>query len=190
MKHSTWHEQGTSRAPPSVARGLALLAGLALGVTALRSLGQSFRKPPAAAVVCDRPVEVADAAGWRLGCADGWQDAGCAEARSGARVVRAGGGVGARTCRVQNGAMSGQARLVSRLPLLLNRATVADLTLLPAIGPKRAAVIVADREARGPFGRVDELRRVHGIGPTLLRRLAPWLSVAPADTRERTGERL
>jgi competence protein ComEA len=40
-----------------------------------------------------------------------------------------------------------------------------------------AARIVADRERNGPFRRVDDLERVSGIGPTLLARLRPLVTV-------------
>jgi comEA protein len=59
----------------------------------------------------------------------------------------------------------------------LNRATVADLVRLPGLGPKRAAAIVENRERVGPFRSVDEVTRVPGIGPAILERLRPRLSV-------------
>jgi competence protein ComEA len=49
-------------------------------------------------------------------------------------------------------------------PLDLNTATATDLEALPGIGPTLAAAIVADRERNGPFGSVDDLLRVRGIG--------------------------
>lgn len=46
----------------------------------------------------------------------------------------------------------------------LNTASAEELATLPGIGPVTAAAIVADRAARGPFRRVDDLTRVRGIG--------------------------
>ena len=46
----------------------------------------------------------------------------------------------------------------------LNTATVAELDALPGIGPSTAQKIVDDRTANGPFGTVDDLVRVSGIG--------------------------
>ena len=46
----------------------------------------------------------------------------------------------------------------------LSTAPVAELALLPEIGPSLAARIVADRAARGPFGSVDDLARIGGFG--------------------------
>lgn len=57
-------------------------------------------------------------------------------------------------------------------PVDADRADSAALEALPGIGPALAARIVADREARGPFGSVAGLERVAGIGPGMTRRLA------------------
>jgi hypothetical protein len=59
-----------------------------------------------------------------------------------------------------------------------NRAEPAALEALPGIGPARAAAIGAARE-EAPFCRVSELRRVRGIGPVTLSRIAPFLQVDP-----------
>ena len=56
----------------------------------------------------------------------------------------------------------------------LNRASAAELGLLPGIGPRLAERIVDDRAARGPFESVDDLARVPGVGPRLLERVRPY----------------
>ena len=48
--------------------------------------------------------------------------------------------------------------------LNINTATIEDFTSLPNIGPSRAAAIVSYREREGPFGSVDDLMNVGGIG--------------------------
>ncbi len=68
-------------------------------------------------------------------------------------------------------------RLLADAPLDLNRATRADLQLLPRIGPTLASRIVEDRETRGCFDDPSELTRVRGIGEATLERLAPLLTV-------------
>ncbi|HKN66533.1 MAG TPA: helix-hairpin-helix domain-containing protein [Gemmatimonadaceae bacterium] len=50
-------------------------------------------------------------------------------------------------------------------------ATAGQLDALPGVGPVMARRIVADREKRGPFGSLANLRRVKGIGPALAARL-------------------
>jgi len=59
----------------------------------------------------------------------------------------------------------------------LNTATAEDLTHLPAIGPARARAIVEDRRRRGPFGRLEDLLRVPGIGAKTIERLRGRVSV-------------
>ncbi len=61
----------------------------------------------------------------------------------------------------------------------LNRATVAELVVLPGLGQRLAERVVADRAERGPFRSVDELDRVQGVGAALVERLAPYLVVEP-----------
>ena len=53
-------------------------------------------------------------------------------------------------------------------PIDLNRATADDLDRLPGIGPSTAQAIVDYRDQHGPFGSVDDLLDVRGIGPAKL----------------------
>jgi competence protein ComEA len=46
----------------------------------------------------------------------------------------------------------------------LNSATLVELEALPGIGPTLAEAIIAERERRGGFRSVNELRDVRGIG--------------------------
>ncbi len=65
------------------------------------------------------------------------------------------------------------------LRLDLNRATVAELVVLPGLGQKLAERVVADRAERGPYRTVEELDRVQGISAATVERLAPYLVVEP-----------
>ena len=49
-------------------------------------------------------------------------------------------------------------------PVDLNTATPAQLDTLPGVGPSLAAAIISERERRGGFTSVDQLRDVRGIG--------------------------
>jgi competence protein ComEA len=77
-------------------------------------------------------------------------------------VIPAGGGIGS----ARPGTGSGTAPPVG--PVDLNRATADELDLLPGIGPSTAQAIVDYRDQHGPFGSVDELLDVRGIGPAKL----------------------
>lgn len=59
----------------------------------------------------------------------------------------------------------------------INTATAAELEVLPGIGEKRAADIVADRTANGPFRIPEDLDRVEGIGPGTLEGLMDYITV-------------
>jgi competence protein ComEA len=60
-------------------------------------------------------------------------------------------------------------------PLDLNTATTSELQSISGIGPTLAAKIIAGR----PYKKVDDLLRVSGIGPRLLDRIRPYVTVNP-----------
>ncbi len=62
-------------------------------------------------------------------------------------------------------------------PIDLNTATEAQLETLPGIGPSFAAAIIRERERRGGFTSVDQLRDVRGIGEKRFAELKPLVSV-------------
>jgi competence protein ComEA len=61
-------------------------------------------------------------------------------------------------------------------PVNVNEAGASELMKLPGIGPTLAARIVAARAER-PFGSVEDLRRVSGIGVKTLDKLRPFVRV-------------
>lgn len=53
----------------------------------------------------------------------------------------------------------------------INKADAATLAAaINGVGMKRAEAIIAYRDAHGPFKSVDDLVRVQGIGPNILKR--------------------
>ncbi len=79
--------------------------------------------------------------------------------------------------------LRGPARQLFGLPIDLNCARAATLESFPGIGPVRARAIIEERQIRR-FERVDDLTRVHGIGPKTLARLRPAVSVTPLPLTE------
>ncbi len=63
-------------------------------------------------------------------------------------------------------------------PLDLNSATMAELTRLPGVGPKRAEEIIRYRLTHG-FRRPADLMRIRGIGPRTYLKLKPLIEVRP-----------
>lgn len=62
----------------------------------------------------------------------------------------------------------------------LDRAPAEELARLPRVGPGLAARIVADREEHGPFGSLEALDRVPGVGPTALAAIRPHATFSAA----------
>ncbi|MGC3999012.1 MAG: helix-hairpin-helix domain-containing protein [Anaeromyxobacter sp.] len=71
-------------------------------------------------------------------------------------------------------------RLVLGLPVDPNLAAAEELASVPGLSRSLGAAVVADREQNGPFGSVDDLLRVSGIGPRRLERARAFLDVHPA----------
>ena len=72
--------------------------------------------------------------------------------------------------------------------LNLNRATTAELRLVPGLGDSLSQRIVESRDRHGQFRSVDELRRIPGIGPKILERIRPHLFVDSAELAPRPGQ--
>jgi competence protein ComEA len=62
-------------------------------------------------------------------------------------------------------------------PVDVNRASADQLDELPGVGPTTAEAIIAHREQNGPFGSVDELIDVRGIGEAKLEQLRDLVTV-------------
>ena len=69
-------------------------------------------------------------------------------------------------------------------PVDLDIAPVEDIVALRHVGPALAKRIVADRDSFGPFGSLEGLRRVKGIGPSMVEKLdsAVTFSLVPRPT--------
>ena len=88
-----------------------------------------------------------------------------------------------QTQQARAGEIRGPARRLFGLSIELNCAGARTFETLEGIGSVRARRIVEER-ARQPFERVDDLLRVHGIGPKTLANLR---LVVAANPRTRKG---
>ncbi|MGB5539535.1 MAG: helix-hairpin-helix domain-containing protein [Gammaproteobacteria bacterium] len=67
-------------------------------------------------------------------------------------------------------------------PVDINSADAAGLAAaIVGIGDKKAASIIAYRDANGPFASIEELARVKGIGSATIEKNRHNLTVAPVS---------
>ena len=74
-------------------------------------------------------------------------------------------------------------RFRQALKININTASVEELQKLPFIGPKRAEKIVAGR----PYARIEDITKVHGIGPKTLARVREYITVTGAGLEDYLG---
>ncbi|MDE2875275.1 MAG: ComEA family DNA-binding protein [Gemmatimonadota bacterium] len=96
----------------------------------------------------------------------------------------AGGGLagGRRAVAARAGPVAGEGGKVdgAAIPGTLvdpNRATAEELRALPGIGPVMAERIVAFRQQRGRFRKLEELMEVKGVGARTFARLKPLMTI-------------
>ncbi|MEO7102513.1 MAG: helix-hairpin-helix domain-containing protein [Gemmatimonadaceae bacterium] len=75
--------------------------------------------------------------------------------------------------KTANTSRSGQINRDSNLVVDLDRATAAEIDALGLLPTGMGRLIVADRDSFGPFGSLNELRRVPFLTVSTLRKLAP-----------------
>jgi len=127
--------------------------------------------PPGSIAPSTRGAPRGNRAGRQTGVADGGRPA----ATSGPAGMPAGAGPAPDLSRPRKpgGPSQGQP---PAFPVDINRASLADLTRLPGVGPALASRILQARELEGPFTSIDDLRRVRGVGPSTLERLRPHVT--------------
>lgn len=59
----------------------------------------------------------------------------------------------------------------------INTASVAELVSLPGVGEKKAQAIIDYRNQYGPFRHVNDLDKVKGIGPKMLEKMKPYVTL-------------
>lgn len=66
----------------------------------------------------------------------------------------------------------------------LNTATQAELEALQGIGPAKAKAIVEYREKNGAFTSIDDLAKVAGVGPGIIKQVRDAVTVATEQSAE------
>jgi len=62
----------------------------------------------------------------------------------------------------------------------VNSAPASELSLLPGVGYELANRIVESRQSDGPYQKLEDLRRVRGIGPKTIRQIESMVVFGPA----------
>ena len=160
---------------PSERTALVFFAAVALlgaAVRLHRASADQRRPPPAARMALERQIAAVD-------------DARSARTR---RATRPG------TARDTANAISStlpSSHDVRPSPILdLDTATAESLERLPRIGPSLAKRIVADRDSLGPFGSLEGFQRVKGVGPAMVRALAPYVTFSGTPRPSPVGARV
>ena len=80
-------------------------------------------------------------------------------------------------------ALAGKAKTKKELSgvVNVNTATAAQLDLLPGIGAKAAKRIIELRAVK-PFVKLEELRKVKGLGPKKLEKMKPFVAFSGSTT--------
>jgi competence protein ComEA len=82
-------------------------------------------------------------------------------------------------------AMSGAAMAVVNI----NTATKEELTSLKGVGDKRAQEIIDYRKKNGNFKSVDDLEKVPGIGPGLMKQIRSQVTVTGKTGTDKASEK-
>ncbi len=80
-----------------------------------------------------------------------------------------------KVLQVFQGEMSAFYRITFGMPVSINRETQEGLTAIPGIGSGLARAIVRERTETGGFQSIDDILSIHGIGPSLYRKISPYM---------------
>lgn len=61
----------------------------------------------------------------------------------------------------------------------INKAGADELDAIPGIGPAKAKAIIDYRTSYGPFGSLEQLTEVKGIGPKMLEKMKDFIKISP-----------
>jgi len=71
----------------------------------------------------------------------------------------------------------------------INTATKEELTSLKGVGAKRAQDIIEYRKKNGDFKSVDDLQKVPGVGPSLMKQIRSEVTVTGKTSIEKPAQK-
>jgi competence protein ComEA len=83
--------------------------------------------------------------------------------------------------QARNNKAAGKAAPKNAQVVNVNSASTVQLQALPRVGPVLAERIKAYRDSAGPFSSLEQLDRVKGIGPAMLKELAPRVTFSTSQ---------
>jgi competence protein ComEA len=63
------------------------------------------------------------------------------------------------------------------IPISINQENEEGLTAIPGIGPQTARILIQERQKRGGFKSLDELKSLPGIGKGIFKKIQPFLAI-------------
>ncbi|HSA55045.1 MAG TPA: helix-hairpin-helix domain-containing protein [Gemmatimonadaceae bacterium] len=162
---------------PSERRALVLLSVVAVLGVAARLSGATR----SAAVATPEQLRALDAQIARVESARTERRARTARSGGASKSSGPSGGSGAPGITTPRAPSSPAQRDARRALVDLDVADAAAIERLPWIGPALAERIVANRQRCGPFGSLEALQRVPGIGAGIARRLEPHVTFSPTS---------
>jgi len=151
---------------PSERRALAVIAAIAaLGVVARVVRSRHAQPAPTAAEVLALDAQIARVQAARIA------------SKSGGSRARSARPASADRSKTETRPASQSRREIEPRALVdLDTAGLGTIEGLPWIGPSLAARILENRERCGPFGSMEALTRVYGIGEGMSKRLTPYVT--------------
>ncbi len=70
----------------------------------------------------------------------------------------------------------------------INTASTEEIAAIPGLGEKKSQAIIKFREKNGPFAKIEDLKRVDGIGDKLFEKIMPYV-VVKGDTTLKTSHK-
>lgn len=66
----------------------------------------------------------------------------------------------------------------------VNTASANEIAAIPGLGEKKSMAVVKYREKHGPFARIEDLKKVDGIGNKLFEKIRPYVAVKTDTARQ------
>jgi len=73
-------------------------------------------------------------------------------------------------------------------PVDINRADVPALMLIPGVGTRTAEAIIAEREKKGSFSSIKDIRKVRGIGQEKFKAMRGYIIIKKTGKKSVSGE--